>query len=102
MVAFFSEGNRESKKEGNPMKKIIFLSSLAVLAACEPPSEFLGELPDQVVQLVAPNQNLQAVKLLEEDNCYWYQHDGPVETTLLPLMSVNGGHICLRREGEAA
>jgi len=66
---------------------------LLALSACAPGSG-LSEAPESVAQLAAPNQNLQAVVLKEEDNCYWYQHVGPVETTLLPLRSKRGGHIC--------
>ena len=39
---------------------------------------------------------LGRVVLLEEDGCYWFEHDGPVETTLLPLRSRQGGQICTR------
>lgn len=64
------------------------------LTGCTSSGAFLGDLPDQVISLAAPGQNLEAVKL-EEDRCYWYEHDGPVETTMLPLMSKRGRHICI-------
>jgi hypothetical protein len=28
------------------------------------------------------------------DGCYWYRHIGPVETTMLPLLTVEGRPIC--------
>lgn len=80
------------------MKSALTLLALAVLAACAPTSGFLNELPEEVVALAAPNQNLHAVRLLEEDGCYWYEHDGPVERTLLPLMSKRGRHICIQQQ----
>ena len=73
------------------------LLALAYLTACTTTGGFIKELPEEVVTLAAPNQNLQAVRLLEEDGCYWYEHDGPVETTLLPLLSKRGRHICNQR-----
>lgn len=55
----------------------------------------LTRAPEAVVALAAPYQNLDAVTL-RSDGCYWYEHVGPVETTLLPLRSVNGRAICTR------
>lgn len=85
------------------MKNIIrLLVPIAVLSACGSGSTmgggFLREVPEEVVALAAPNQNLQAVKLLQEDNCYWYQHIGPVETTMLPLLSKRGRRICVQSQ----
>lgn len=85
------------------MKKTVLLCGLAALAACDTTgstgSSIVRDVPEEVAALAAPNQNLQSVKLLEEDGCYWYQHNGPVETTLLPLMSKRGRHICLQQQG---
>ena len=83
------------------MKKIFrSFGPLAILSACGSSAPgsggFLSEVPEEVVALAAPNQNLQAVKLLDEDNCYWYQHIGPVETTMLPLLSNRGRRICIQ------
>ena len=78
------------------MQKTLPFLALAALVACAPSSRFVDDLPEEVVELAAPNQNLDAVVLLEEDGCYWYEHVGPVETTLLPLMSRRGRHICMR------
>jgi len=36
--------------------------------------------------------------LLPEDGCYWYQHSGPVETTMVPLRAVGGNPICTKRQ----
>lgn len=63
----------------------------------EPPF-FLTEVPAEVVAMAAPYQNLQLVRLKPEDGCYWYQHAGQVETTLLPLRTSEGRPICLQRE----
>ncbi|MGC3939562.1 hypothetical protein ACOTTU_17295 [Roseobacter sp. EG26] len=71
------------------------------LAACSPSGGtsaqgFIGNLPEGVVAIAAPNQDLSAVKIREEDGCYWYRHKGPVETTLLPLRNKEGRPICTR------
>jgi hypothetical protein len=57
---------------------------------------FLTELPESVVAIAAPNQDLTAVMLMPEDGCYWYRHRGPVETTMLPLLTTAGRAICTR------
>ena len=88
----------EPRLKATNMRKTPLFLVFATIAACAPTSEFIRELPDEVVALAAPNQNLQAVKLLEDDSCYWYEHDGPVERTLLPLVSARGRQICVQRE----
>ena len=98
-MRYLSQATDRSLAKRNLMKKSAHLLVLfASLAACGSSATleggFLREVPDELVALAAPNQNLQAVKLLEEDGCYWYQHDGPVETTLLPLLSKRGRRIC--------
>lgn len=80
--------------------------ALLALGACEAPTDraadqprgFISDVPEQVVALAAPYQDLQAVRLRPEDGCYWYRHVGPVETTLLPLRTVDGRPICIQRE----
>lgn len=57
---------------------------------------YIRELPEGVVAIAAPFQNLEKVVLLPEDNCYWYSHAGPVETTLLPLRTREGRPICVQ------
>jgi len=57
-------------------------------------SGFIEELPESVAAIAAPYQNLQAVRLSPEDGCYWYLHDGPVESTMLPLRTTKGNPIC--------
>ena len=54
----------------------------------------LPPLPEPVVAVAAPWQNLATARLMPEDNCYWYEHQGPVETTLLPLRTPEGRPIC--------
>lgn len=58
---------------------------------------FVKELPETVRAVAAPFQNLQSVQLFEEDNCYWYLHNGPVESTFLPLRTTDGRPICVRQ-----
>lgn len=56
--------------------------------------EEVPPLPEQVVAVAAPWQDLSTARLMPEDGCYWYQHVGPVETTLLPLRTPEGRPIC--------
>ncbi|SLN14082.1 hypothetical protein PSA7680_00288 [Pseudoruegeria aquimaris] len=49
---------------------------------------------EQVRELAAPNQNLDAVRVDPEDGCYWFLYAGPVETTWLPLKTTAGNPIC--------
>ena len=82
----------------------VFLS----LGACAVPvtdtsatqQNYMEELPEQVVAIAASYQNLQAVRLRPDDGCYWYRHVGPVETTMLPLLTASGRSICTRREAD--
>ncbi|MDF1671217.1 MAG: hypothetical protein P1U83_16565 [Roseovarius sp.] len=53
-------------------------------------------LPENIVELAAPNQDLATAYLRPEDNCYWYMHAGPVETTPLPLRTAAGSPICVK------
>jgi hypothetical protein len=63
------------------------------------PDGFIAELPEGVLAIVAPHQDLSAVKL-DETGCYIYRYSGPVETTFLPLRARNGSPICSRPQGE--
>lgn len=88
------------------MKKKFFLSVgvLTLLSACvgvqssnsSPSDGFIKELPEGVLSIVAPYQDLSAVRIDPIDGCFVYRHNGPVETTFLPLRSVNGRPICTR------
>ena len=61
-----------------------------------------GDVPDAVASLAAPYQDLQSARLLPADGCYWYRHVGPVETTLLPLRTIDGRPICTASGPDAA
>ncbi|MGB1216020.1 MAG: hypothetical protein ACPG4X_21840 [Pikeienuella sp.] len=87
------------------MKRYFSLLSVPfVLSACTmtegPLTEagYIRDLPEQVIALVAPWQDLTMVLLSPDDSCYWYRHQGPVEATMIPLRSVSGGKICVQRE----
>ena len=77
---------------------------LLALAGCAAPMSpapatetgFISELPEEVIALADPAQNLQAVRIME-DGCYWYQYAGPVETTMLPIRTSAGNPICTPR-----
>ncbi len=74
------------------------------LSACEPfegmegapNSMLLANVPESVLEVAAPNQNLKAIRINPVDGCYEYQHNGPVETTFLPLRTAKGQPICTR------
>lgn len=90
------------------MKKFVWLLGCApfLLAGCEEmeggtrsgsaSNQFISELPESLLALAAPYQNLNAVRL-NPDGCYVYQYAGPVETTFLPLRSKEGRPICTQR-----
>lgn len=74
---------------------------LVMLGACSPSVETTGRagnVPEAVLAVAAPYQNLATARLRPEDGCYWYLHSGPVETTLIPLRSVDGRPICTSPE----
>ncbi|MGR3491502.1 MAG: hypothetical protein ACU0DW_05535 [Shimia sp.] len=56
-----------------------------------------GPAPEEVIALAAPSQDLNRVQLRDSDLCYWYLHDGPVETTPLPLRTPSDAPICRQR-----
>nr|WP_227420084.1 hypothetical protein [Roseitranquillus sediminis] len=60
-----------------------------------------GNVPDAVAALAAPGQDLQSTRL-GPDGCYWYLYNGPVETTSLPLRTVEGRTICTSASPAAA
>jgi uncharacterized protein YcfL len=77
------------------------VATMLILAGCSSSTSVsgnaatrVGNVPDAVVDLAAPGQNLASARLLPEDGCYWYEHSGPVETTLLPLRTTAGNPIC--------
>lgn len=85
--------------------KFKFLAVLLLTGACTEMTTtqgsgeagFITNLPESVVAMAAPNQNLQAVRIMPEDGCYWYKYVGPVETTYLPLRTTDGRPICTPR-----
>jgi hypothetical protein len=81
--------------------RLLVLSSALALGACAQTNSGGGQvpmadLPEAVVAMAAPEQNLSSVRVLPEDGCYWYVHTNPVETTLLPLRNTEGRPICTR------
>ena len=76
------------------------IAAILVLAGCAvPPTDDgaqnnVGNVPESVAALAAPGQDLTSARRLPEDGCYWYEHSGPVETTLVPLRAAGGGPIC--------
>jgi len=62
---------------------------------------FIKELPEAVLEIAAPFQDLNAVRIEPTDGCFVYRYVGPVETTYLPLRSKRGNPICTRQPGAA-
>ena len=86
-------------------QKIIVAVALSLTAGCaiQPtgPGDVAkqgGNVPEAVIAMAAPDQDVATARLVPEDGCYWYEHSGPVETTLLPLRTANGNPICVARE----
>jgi len=82
---------------------VIMVATLALAGCAVPPKEDndpfrIGNIPESVAALAAPDQDLNTARLRPEDNCYWYAHSGPVETTLVPLRSAGGNPICVARQ----
>ncbi len=81
------------------------IGAASTLVACtvtppadvEPASPFIQELPEEILAIAAPYQDLTAVMIDPSDNCYVYRHVGVVETTLLPLRTRDGRPICIAR-----
>ncbi|SFS21294.1 hypothetical protein [Yoonia litorea] len=73
-----------------------FVATAMLMSACAavPVAETEGPVPDVVLSMAGPGQDLSTVILREEDNCYWYEHTSPVETTILPLRDASGRPIC--------
>ncbi len=61
----------------------------------------LRTVPEGVIAIAAPNQNLDEVRINEADGCYEYVYRGPVETTFLPLRTSEGRPICNPKEETA-
>lgn len=82
-----------------------FINSLALSALLGGCTAVVGTedsapdpVPEQVVALAAPYQDVSTARLLPRDGCYWYLHQGPVEATLLPLRTIDGRPICAARD----
>lgn len=82
-------------------RTLTFAALGLLLAACAPmppePDPALEpqgpDLPEGVISMAAPGQDLSTARIMA-DGCYWYDHVGPVETTPLPLKTVDGRPIC--------
>ena len=87
---------------------IILFGGTLFLAACATgrtdvtDDGFIAELPEAVAAIAAPFQDLSAVRLDPATGCYIYRYAGPVETTMLPLVTREGRPICTRAPGDAA
>ena len=83
-------------------KAIILPAGFLFLGACaaqlgEPtaPTPTANEIWfEQVAALAGPNQNLETMRLREDDNCFWVSYEGVVETIELPLRTADGQNIC--------
>lgn len=83
---------------------ILLAGATGLLAACQttavaptgPDAGLIAEVPEQILEVAAPGQDLTALRIDPIDGCYTYRHIGPVETTFLPLRSKSGRPICTR------
>ena len=89
---------------------IVACAGLLTLGACAAPFGTAMDgaapngaaVPEEVVAMAAPYQDVSSARLMPEDGCYWYRHVGPVETTMLPLRTVGGRPICTRGAARVA
>lgn len=81
-----------------PLSCVAFFLSACVSTTSPNSPSNIGNVPDAVVELAGPGQNLATARLRPEDGCYWYEHNGPVETTLLPLRTAGGNPICVAKD----
>lgn len=58
------------------------------------PAETTAAVQQDLVALADPRQDVGTAILRPDDNCYWYEHQNPLETVLLPLRTIDGRHIC--------
>lgn len=70
----------------------------AMTVKTEKPESNSQGLPPELISLVAPMQDVSTARLLRSDNCFWYEHRGQVETTLLPLTTAGGRPICMQSQ----
>ncbi|MCO6361796.1 hypothetical protein GBO37_03795 [Paracoccus sp. 08] len=86
-------------------RSFMVLAAVLITAGCgnmtartAAPETNFQSLPPTLIALVAPGQDVATARLLPDDNCYWYEHRGQVETTLLPLTTVEGRPICMQSQ----
>lgn len=82
------------KKSGKYLVTVLLLGACTATTTSRDMTA-IGNVPDAVAELAGPNQDLTTARLRTEDGCYWYEHSGPVETTLLPLRTASGSPICV-------
>jgi hypothetical protein len=86
-------------KINRPVRTLLFAGAMLSAAACATVPATTTQtpevtIPQEVVAMADPQQNLSTARLRAVDNCYWYEHSNPLETTLLPLRTVDGRPIC--------
>ncbi|MBY5933797.1 hypothetical protein KUV51_12370 [Tateyamaria omphalii] len=86
---------------------LMLAAAAFALAACDETTQsggaggpFISPLPDNILAMADPKQDLNAVKVDPVDGCLVYRHVGPVETTFLPLRNREGRPICTRPAAE--
>ncbi|MFW5655030.1 MAG: hypothetical protein ACOCYW_05210 [Roseicyclus sp.] len=73
----------------------VLLALTGCVATQTPIAQPEETLPEQLLAVVAPGQDMSSVRL-ESDGCYWYRYAGPVEVTYLPLLTRDNRMICTR------
>lgn len=80
------------------MKNYLALGGLAFLTACASVqgdgTPDVPELSPETIALLPPGQDLTTLRLMA-DNCYWYLHEGPVESTYIPLRTRDERVVCV-------
>jgi hypothetical protein len=81
------------------------LVGFLILGACGAASTGIsteiGNIPEAAIAMAGPGQDLSTARYQPENRCFWYEHSGPVENTLLPLRTAGGNPICVPEEAES-
>ncbi len=88
---------------------ILSLGAIAALSGCiqntplvesDPSKRTLTTLPENVLAIAGSGQDLNNVRVDVASNCFVYLHNGPVESTYLPLRNKRGQPICIKKDPE--
>ena len=99
---YLGKGSQKMIKRNAAVFTLIPLVSACAVTMTEPQDASpTPSIPEEVIAIAGPNQDLMSAFLRPEDSCYWYMHNGPVEQTPLPLRTADNRPICIQQPAEA-